>query len=94
MAINEKDVLDTLLAKYTSKFHTARLNYENYLTGAVGVGEHPDSVGECEGLLLQMQKSQEMIQFLAPGGQAFHLKSQASVAKTSDGLKKENTDDE
>ncbi len=89
MAIEQKELLDLLLAKYTAKFHSARLNYENYLTGSVGVGEHPDIVAECESLLCEMLTHQEMCQFL--------IITQAKINKTKDAVaptKEKDTDDE
>jgi len=47
-------VIDALKAKYVADRLRAMANLQTYLTTAVGVGEHPDIVAECDKLVSQI----------------------------------------
>ena len=47
-------VIDALKAKYVAERLTAMANLQTYMTTAVGVGEHPDIVGECDKLVAKI----------------------------------------
>ena len=44
-------MLDALRAEAQGNIEKAKTNIEIYLHNPVGIGEHPDIVGECEKLL-------------------------------------------
>ena len=46
-----KQIVDALQAKYIAEKLEAIANLQNYLSNAVGVGEHPNIVAECDKLV-------------------------------------------
>ena len=54
-------VVQAIVNSAKSKESRALANLNNYLTNAVGVGEHPDIVAECEKLVKQVIEAREII---------------------------------
>ena len=46
-----QEIINALIAKYNADIIIARTNLNNYLKNSVGVGEHPNIVGECDKLI-------------------------------------------
>lgn len=46
-----KQILEALLMRYQANRAEAIVNLNTYLTAAVGVGEHPNVVDECDKLI-------------------------------------------
>ncbi len=53
-----KQILEALMVRYQAQKVEAITNLNIYLTAAVGVGEHPNVVGECDKLLKQISEAE------------------------------------
>ena len=53
-----KQILEALMMRYQAPKVEAIVNLNTYLTAAVGVGEHPNIVGECDKLLKQISEAE------------------------------------
>ena len=51
---NTQYLVDALVAKYQAQRLEGIANLQIYFDGAVGVGEHPDIVAECDKLIIQI----------------------------------------
>ena len=60
--MNEK--VNALVLTYQAELQTAKANLLNYLNGSVGVGEHPDVVGECKLLVDKMAEAKGCLDLL------------------------------
>lgn len=49
------EVVNALVFSYQADLQKAKANLINYLNNPVGVGEHPDIVGECKKLVDDME---------------------------------------
>jgi len=58
-------VIDALKAKYVADRLRAMANLQTYLTSAVGVGEHPDIVAECDKLVNSIGEAEGKLSTLA-----------------------------
>ena len=54
--IMTQQIIDALVARYQAQKLEALTNLNVYLTSAVGVGEHPNIVDECDKLLQKFLK--------------------------------------
>ena len=52
-------ILNALAAKYSAELEVLAVNIENYLSGSVGVPEHPDLVGEVDKLIAEVAAVEE-----------------------------------
>ena len=57
-------IIDALKAKYVAKRLEAIANLQTYLSTAVGVGEHPDIVSECDKLINTISEAEGKLQTL------------------------------
>ena len=57
-------ILNALAAKYSAELEVLAVNIENYLSGSVGVPEHPDLVGEVDKLIEQVAASEEKLKIV------------------------------
>lgn len=57
-------VIDALKAKYVAERLKAMANLQTYMTAAVGVGEHPDIVTECDKLITAIGEAEGKLQTL------------------------------
>ena len=53
-----KQILEALMLRYQAKRAEGIVNLNTYLTAAVGVGEHPNIVDECDKLMEQISSAQ------------------------------------
>jgi hypothetical protein len=51
-------VIDALKAKYVAQRLEAMANLQTYLSAAVGVGEHPNIVAECDELIGKVSEAE------------------------------------
>ena len=58
-------ILNALAAKYSAELEVLAVNIENYLSGSVGVPEHPDLVGEVDKLIEQVAASEEKLKIVS-----------------------------
>ena len=54
-------ILSALASKYSAELEVLAVNIENYLSGSVGVPEHPDLVGEVDKLIEQVASVEEKL---------------------------------
>ena len=59
-----QQIIDALVARYQAKKLEALSNLNIYLTAAVGVGEHPNIVDECDKLIAKVSEANERIETL------------------------------
>ena len=59
-----ENLLRAVMAQFESQALTARANLEVYLNAAVGVGEHPDLVGEIAKLTASITEAEENVRTL------------------------------
>ena len=52
-----KQILEALMIRYQAQKAEAIVNLNTYITAAVGVGEHPNVVAECDKLLKQISEA-------------------------------------
>ena len=57
-------ILSALTSKYSAELEVLAVNIENYLSGSVGVPEHPDLVGEVDKLIEQVAASEEKLKIV------------------------------
>ncbi len=57
-------IMNAILAEAQAKEAKALANLNNYMTSAVGVGEHPDVVTECSKLIKDIAEARETVQIL------------------------------
>ena len=57
-------ILSALASKYSAELEVLAVNIENYLSGSVGVPEHPDLVGEVDKLIEQVAASEEKLKIV------------------------------
>ncbi len=57
-------ILNALAAKYSAELEVLAVNLENYLSGSVGVPEHPDLVGEVDKLIEQIAAAEEKLKII------------------------------
>jgi hypothetical protein len=57
-------ILNALAAKYSAELEVLAVNLENYLSGSVGVPEHPDLVGEVDKLIEQVAAAEEKLKIV------------------------------
>ena len=60
--MNEK--VNALVLTYQADLQVAKANLLNYLNNSVGVGEHPDIVGECAKLVDKMEHAKGCLDLL------------------------------
>ena len=60
-----KQILEALMMRYQAQKVEAIVNLNTYLTAAVGVGEHPNIVEECDKLVKQIATANEGLETLA-----------------------------
>ena len=60
--MNEK--VNALVLTFLADLHVAMANLLNYLNNSVGVGEHPDIVGECAKLVDKMEHAKGCLDLL------------------------------
>ena len=60
--MNEK--VNALVLTYQANLQVAKANLLTYLENSVGVGEHPDTVGECEKLVDKMAHAKGCLDLL------------------------------
>ena len=53
-----KQILEALMIRYQAQRVEAITNLNTYLTAAVGVGEHPNIVAECDKLMKQISEAE------------------------------------
>tara|TARA_Y100000992_G_scaffold61695_1_gene37817 strand:- start:1016 stop:1237 length:222 start_codon:yes stop_codon:yes gene_type:complete len=58
-------ILNALAAKYSAELEVLAVNIENYLSGSVGVPEHPDLVGEVDKLIEQVAAAEEKLKIVS-----------------------------
>ena len=56
-----KFIVEAIKAEAVAKEAKAIANLENYLSNAVGVGEHPDIVSECVKLVKEAAEAKEIL---------------------------------
>ena len=59
-----QQIIDALVARYQAQKLEALTNLNVYLTSAVGVGEHPNIVDECDKLIAKVSEANERIETL------------------------------
>jgi|TARA_A100001391_G_scaffold203230_1_gene195001 hypothetical protein len=59
-----QQIIDALVARYQAQKLEALSNLNIYLTAAVGVGEHPNIVDECDKLIAKVSEANERIETL------------------------------
>tara|TARA_Y100001934_G_C12073225_1_gene641126 strand:+ start:535 stop:756 length:222 start_codon:yes stop_codon:yes gene_type:complete len=57
-------ILSALSSKYSAELEVLAVNIENYLSGSVGVPEHPDLVGEVDKLIEQVAAAEEKLRIV------------------------------
>mgnify|MGYP001293553722 FL=1 len=57
-------ILSALASKYSAELEVLAVNIENYLSGSVGVPEHPDLVGEVDKLIEQVAAAEEKLRIV------------------------------
>ena len=57
-------ILSALASKYSAELEVLAVNIENYLSGSVGVPEHPDLVGEVDKLIEQVAAVEEKLKIV------------------------------
>jgi len=57
-------ILSALVSKYSAELEVLAVNIENYLSGSVGVPEHPDLVGEVDKLIEQVAAAEEKLKIV------------------------------
>ncbi len=57
-------ILNALASKYSAELEVLAVNIENYLSGSVGVPEHPDLVGEVDKLIEQVAAAEEKLKIV------------------------------
>ncbi len=57
-------ILNALASKYSAELEVLAVNIENYLSGSVGVPEHPDLVGEVDKLIEQVAAAEEKLRIV------------------------------
>ena len=57
-------IVSALAAKYSAELEVLAVNLENYLSGSVGVPEHPDLVGEVDKLIEQIAAAEEKLKII------------------------------
>tara|TARA_R110002020_G_scaffold12652_5_gene46302 strand:+ start:128 stop:355 length:228 start_codon:yes stop_codon:yes gene_type:complete len=57
-------ILNALASKYVGDLQVLAVNIENYLSGSVGVSEHPDLVGEVDKLVEQVSAIEEKLKIV------------------------------
>ena len=57
-------ILNALAAKYEGELQVFAVNIENYLSGSVGVPEHPDLVGEVDKLIAEVSTVEEKLKIV------------------------------
>ena len=57
-------ILNALASKYVGELQVLAVNIENYLSGSVGVPEHPDLVGEVDKLVEQVSAIEEKLKIV------------------------------
>ena len=62
--IMTQQIIDALVARYQAQKLEALTNLNVYLTSAVGVGEHPNIVDECDKLIAKVSEANERIETL------------------------------
>ena len=62
--IMTQQIIDALVARYQAQKLEALSNLNIYLTAAVGVGEHPNIVDECDKLIAKVSEANERIETL------------------------------
>jgi len=58
-------ILSALASKYAAELEVLAVNIENYLSGSVGVPEHPDLVGEVDKLIEQVAAAEEKLKIVS-----------------------------
>ena len=58
-------ILSALASKYSAELEVLAVNIENYLSGSVGVPEHPDLVGEVDKLIEQVAAAEEKLKIVS-----------------------------
>ena len=53
-----KQILEALKIRYQAQRVEAIVNLNTYMTAAVGVGEHPNIVAECDKLMKQISEAE------------------------------------
>ena len=53
-----KQILEALMVRYQAQRVEAIVNLNTYMTAAVGVGEHPNIVAECDKLMKQISEAE------------------------------------
>ena len=69
-------ILSALASKYSAELEVLAVNIENYLSGSVGVPEHPDLVGEVDKLIEQVAASEEKLKIVNDLLQIQHMTKQ------------------
>ena len=64
------DILNAVAAQASADEQKAIANLKVYLTNPVGVGEHPDIVGEVTKILKDLQEARELFEIAAELGNA------------------------
>jgi len=59
-----QQIIDALVARYQAQKLEALTNLNVYLSAAVGVGEHPNIVDECDKLIAKVSEANERIETL------------------------------
>ena len=62
--IMTQQIIDALVARYQAQKLEALTNLNVYLSAAVGVGEHPNIVDECDKLIAKVSEANERIETL------------------------------
>lgn len=68
-----KQILEAIIMRYQAQKAEAMTNLNIYLTGAVGVGEHPNIVSECDKLIQKISEADgnmKMIQTMVKESEA------------------------
>ena len=60
----EQKLLNTLVAHYTARLHHAEANLLCYFKNPVGIGEHPDIVGEMVKLVDDVASAKDGLEVL------------------------------
>ena len=59
-----KLIVQALMLEAQAKEAKALANLQNYMSNAVGIGEHPDVVEECSKLVKEIAEAKEMAETL------------------------------
>jgi len=57
-------ILNALASKYEGELQVHAVNIDNYLSGSVGVPEHPDLVGEVDKLIAEVSTVEEKLKIV------------------------------